>query len=155
MTELLAAIEGSTLATWTRESPSIWAYPTILTLHTLGLGLLVGANAVVDLRLLGFARRIPTTALQPLFRIMFWAFLLNALTGVLLFMSDATHKAGQTVFYVKLTLIGLALWNTAGLRKLVARPESDSALVRGSQLAVLSLLLWTGAIIAGRLMAYL
>ena len=42
MTDLLASIEGSALAVWTRESTSIWAYPTILTLHTFGLAIVVG-----------------------------------------------------------------------------------------------------------------
>ena len=81
---VLAWLEGTALATWTRESPSIWAYPTILTLHTVGLGIVVGASAVIDFRLLGFAPRISLPSLSPLFRMIVWAFLLNAATGVLL-----------------------------------------------------------------------
>ena len=157
MTDFLASIEGSALATWTRESPSIWGYPTILTLHTFGLAIVVGANAVVNFALLGFAPRIPVLSLRRLFPILWWAFALNFLTGVLLFMSDATTKAGQWVFYVKLALIVVAL--------LVARAQSKS--LRGQRgspgyvtanlrtLSVSSLVLWTGAIIAGRLLAYL
>ena len=37
-------LEATGLSTWVREGESIWAFPTILTLHTFGLGLLVGAN---------------------------------------------------------------------------------------------------------------
>jgi hypothetical protein len=44
MMELLATLENSGFGTWLRESPSIWAYPAVLTLHTLGLGVLVGGN---------------------------------------------------------------------------------------------------------------
>ena len=40
-------LENSAIGVWTRESPSIWAYPTVLTLHTIGLGMLVGANAII------------------------------------------------------------------------------------------------------------
>ena len=40
--ELLASLENSGFGIWLRESPSIWAYPAVLTLHTLGLGVLVG-----------------------------------------------------------------------------------------------------------------
>ena len=108
MNDLLASIEGSALAVWTRESPSIWAYSTILTLHTFGLAIVAGANAVIDFRLLGFAPRIPITSLRPLFPIMWWAFALNFATGVLLFMADATTKAGQWMFYLKLVMIALA-----------------------------------------------
>lgn len=148
MTDLLASIEGSALALWTRESPSIWAYSTILTLHTFGLAVVVGANAVVDLRLLGMAPRIPIQALRPLFPIMWWAFALNFVTGVLLFMADATTKAGQRMFYIKLAMIVLALVVT---RRVWKRLDRDTDL-RG--LAAVSLLLWTAAIIAGRLLAY-
>jgi len=154
VTDLLAAIEGTALATWTRESPSIWAYPTILTLHTFGLAIVVGANTVVDFRLLGFGRRIPLPALRSLFPIMWWAFLLNFVTGVLLFMSDATTKSTQVVFYVKLGLIALALFTVPRVRSALGEAAAG-ATGRARGLAILSLTLWTGAIIAGRLMAYL
>ena len=152
-------LEGTALATWTRESPSLWAYPAILTLHTIGLGIVVGASAVIDFRLLGYAPRIRIPSLSPLFRIIMFAFLLNAVTGCILFLSDATTKSKQPVFYIKLTLIGLALWNTVVVRRLIlSNPEhvaSGAVPSRYKRLAVLSLVLWAGAITAGRLMAYL
>jgi hypothetical protein len=156
VTELLTSIEGSTLATWTRESTSIWAYPTILTLHTFGLAIVVGANAVIDARLLGVAPRIPVPSLRPLFPIMWWAFALNFVTGVVLFMADATTKSGQLVFYVKLSLIALAVLVTIPVRRGVDRDEEGTprTLRTLRTLAVLSVLLWTGAIVAGRLLAY-
>jgi len=156
---MMAWLEGTGLATWVRESPSLWAYPTILTLHTVGLGIVVGASAVVDFRLLGYARRVRLVDLSPLFALMAWAFLLNAATGVLLFIADATTKSRQPVFYVKLSLIFIALWCTFGTRQIVreGNPESAAGAVpaNGARLAVASLLLWAGAITAGRLMAYL
>jgi hypothetical protein len=150
--DLLAWIEGTSLATWTRESPSIWAYPTILTLHTVGLGIVVGMSTVIDLRLLGYGRRIPLDAISGLFRMIAWAFALNAVTGVLLFMSDATTKGRQPILYIKLSLIGLALWNTVIARRIV-RAEAGE-LSRNRLVAVMSLVLWSAAITAGRLMAY-
>jgi hypothetical protein len=150
VTGFTAWLQESALAVWTRESPSIWAYPTVLTLHTVGLGVLVGANAVIDFRLLGFAPRLPIGALAPLYRFMWAGLAINAITGVMLFASDATTKAAQPIFYVKLTLIALALVVTALIRKL-----ADPSATSGRRLAALSLLLWAGAIAAGRLMAYL
>jgi hypothetical protein len=158
LTDLLAQIEGSALAAWTRESTSIWAYPTVLTLHTLGLGILVGAGSLIDLRLLGFAPRMPIGSLQPLFPVMWWAFTLNAVTGVMLFMADAVHRAGQRVFHVKLVLVIAALVVTASVRSFVSRQSDELATridTRGRQLAWLSLILWAAATVAGRLMAYL
>jgi hypothetical protein len=139
VTGFTAWLQESALAVWTRESPSIWAYPTVLTLHTVGLGVLVGANAVIDFRLLGFAPRLPIGALAPLYRFMWAGLAINAITGVMLFASDATTKAAQPIFYVKLTLIALALVVTALIRR-VADPGATS----GRRLAALSLLLWAG-----------
>ena len=151
MTDLLTSIEGSTLAAWVRESPSIWAYATILTLHTVGLAIVVGVNVVVDLRLLGWAPRIPTQSLRPLFPIMWWGFAINFASGVLLFTADATIKSGQRVFWVKLACIALALIVARFVAKRLR--QQDEQHLRA--LAMLSLLLWAGAIVAGRLMAYL
>lgn len=155
---MMAWLEATALATWTRQSPSLWAYPTILTLHTVGLGIVVGASAVIDFRLLGFAPRIAMPSLSPLFRMILWAFVLNAATGVVLFMSDATTKSKQPIFYIKLTLIALALWNTNLVRRGIQRDGPIGAPLnspRYRRLAVVSLILWAGAITAGRLMAYL
>ena len=152
-------LEGSAVGVWTRESPSIWAYPTVLTLHTVGLGVLVGANAVIDFRLLGFAPRLPIPSLAPLYRFMWAGFVINAATGVMLFASAATTKAKQPVFYIKLTLIALALVVTAVIRRTGERGpalhDADPSAGPGRRLAALSLLLWAGAVTAGRLMAYL
>ena len=158
MTDFAAWLQGSALGVWTRESPSIWAYPTVLTLHTVGLGVLVGANAVVDFRLLGFAPRLPISSLAPLYRFMWAGFAMNAVTGILLFASDAMKKATQPVFYVKLALIAVALVVTAAIRKTMERApalDADLSPRPGRRLAALSLLLWAGAVAAGRLMAYL
>lgn len=153
-------LESTAIGVWTRESPSIWAYPTVLTLHTIGLGMLVGANAIIDLRLLGFAPRIDLPSLAPLYRFMWAGFAINAITGVLLFVANATTKSTQPVFYLKLALIAAALVVTAAIRKAAARerssaPDPTASVMSPARLAVVSLVLWTGAIAAGRLMAYL
>ena len=170
MTDLFTSIEGSTLAAWVRESPSIWAYATILTLHTVGLAIVVGANAVVDLRLLGWAPAISLTALRAVFPIMWAGFAINLASGVLLFMADATTKSGQRVFWVKLACITLALLVARTVAKRIG-PANHLRQRYGAQeaghhigitadsnlrlLAAVSLFLWAGAIVAGRLMAYL
>lgn len=145
-------MEGTAVAAWTRESPSLLAYPTILTLHSFGLAVVVGGSLAVDFRILGMARAIPVTALLPVFRVIWWAFAVNAASGFLLFMADATTKATQPVFLVKLVLIVLALLVTIAIaRRIRLAPETSS----GALLPVASALLWLGAITAGRLMAYL
>lgn len=153
MSEWLTAIEGSALASWTRESTSIWAYPTILTLHTAGLAIVVGLSAVVDLRLLGLAKRIAIEALRPWSTVLWSAFALNFATGVVLFMADATAKSSQTVFWIKLGSIALAVAVTRQVFRELAADDPPAPRLR--LLAVLSLASWTIAIVAGRLLAYL
>src|SRR5262245_63340722 len=114
MMELLASLENSGFGVWLRESPSIWAYPAVLTLHTVGLGVLVGGNALLDLRLLGWGRAIPLAPLEKLFPVMWTGFWLNAIWGVALFFGDATMKTTTWVFITKLGII------TAGLVLLMA-----------------------------------
>lgn len=159
MMEFLTWLEASAFATWVRESGSLWAYPTILMLHTFGLGILVGANAVVDLRVLGFARGIPLAPLRRLFRIMWVGFAINAVTGTVLFVADASTKITQPVFLVKLVFVVLGVITIglleAALYRDSARVESGIVSTRGKLLASSSLFIWAGAITAGRLMAYL
>ena len=50
-------IETTALSIWLRESPSLWAFPFVLILHTVGLAFLVGANVALDVRVLGLAAR--------------------------------------------------------------------------------------------------
>ena len=156
--EFLRGIENSGLASWVRESPSIWAYPTIIFFHGVGMGFLVGMNTVVALRLLGFAPDLPVAPMDKFFPFMYLGFWINAGSGLLLFIADATTMAANPVFYLKMTLIVLAVVNIQFLKKMVyADPLVDKVPVpmTGKVLAGVSLFLWAGAITAGRLTAYL
>lgn len=148
-------MEASGLATWVRESPSLWAYPAILTLHSIGLGIVVGVSVIVDLWLLGRARGLQAADMSRLFPVIWWAFAVNALTGVLLFAADATRKGTQPIFFVKLGCIALALIVTLRARSLLRAAGAGAAESGRKRLAAASLALWFGAIAAGRLMAYL
>lgn len=94
MIEILAWLEATALSIWLRESSTIWAYPTVLTLHTIGLAVLVGASAALDLRLLGFGSAIPLATFAKAFRVIWIGFWINAVSGVLLFGAEATTKGG-------------------------------------------------------------
>jgi hypothetical protein len=155
MTDLLASLEASAFSTWLRESPSVWAYPTILTLHTLGLGVLVGANWMVDLRVLGAGSAIPLGVLSRAFPIMWTGFWLNAISGVLLFVSDPI-RGTTTLFMWKLAIIAVGVALVLLLkRKVYGRGvEMDRASFGVKTMAALSLVIWLAAIATGRWMAY-
>ena len=153
----LQTIEETGFSTWLRESESPFAFYFILLFHTFGLALLVGANFVVDLRLLGVARAIPIAPLKRLFPIMWVGFAINAVTGILLVVAYPTKSLTNPDFYAKLAVIGLAVWVMQRLRSQVFEDASLSEadrMARGAALAKWSLFLWFGAITAGRLLAY-
>src|SRR5690349_21485546 len=105
MMNILVTLENSAFSNWLRESPSLLAYPAVLTLHTLGLAILVGASWMLDLRVLGVGRAIPLTALARIFRVMWIGFWINTISGVALFAADATGKGSTRLFLFKLLLI--------------------------------------------------
>ena len=155
MTELLSSLQSSALSTWVRESPSIWAYPTILTLHTLGLGVLVGANWMVDLRVLGFARAVPLSALSRAFRVMWAGFSVNAVSGVLLFVADPSKATTLFMWKLGIILAGVALIVALKRRVYGRGADMDAAGAGVKVMAFVSLALWVAAIATGRWMAYL
>ncbi len=153
----LQSIEDSGLSTWLRESESPFAFYFVLLFHTFGLALLVGANTVVDLRILGYVPEIPLPPLKGLFRIMWLGFAINACTGALLLIAYPTKALTNPVFYLKLTIIGFAIWVMKMIEDRVfgdSRLDESSMMARGASLAKWSICLWIGAITAGRLLAY-
>ena len=144
---------------WLGESPSIWAFPTVLTLHTTGMAVLVGASWVLDLRLLGFNGRIPLSAYRWVFPAVGIGLLVNVVTGVMLFMKKATTWGTAIPFLVKMSLVIAGVATLALLRSHVLRNDADTEaggnLRNLRLLAIASILAWTGAVTAGRLLAYL
>jgi hypothetical protein len=158
MTDVPVWLEHLPFSTWVRESPSLWAYPGILFLHTVGLSLVAGISAAIALRVLGVAKGIPIAPLDVFFRLFWLGFWVNALSGVALLVADATTKLANPVFYVKMLFVALAMVTTIRLRhRLFGVPASSSGdgTSEAKWLAAGALVLWTGAITAGRFMAYL
>ncbi len=156
--DFLITVENTALATWIRESPSLLAYPLVLFLHAAGLALVVGFNTALDLRILGVGSEIPIAPMRKFFPVMVIGFWINAISGTALLIADATLMLTNPLFYIKLTLIFLAVVNLVLLRAQVLRdPYVDKGPLpaKAKLLAVTSLLFWGGAITAGRLTAYL
>jgi hypothetical protein len=156
MMDMLLWLETSRFSVWLNESTSIWAYPFVLTLHTLGLAMLVGANAAFGLRALGLGRGVDLASFSRLFPIMWAGFVINFVSGVMLFAKDATTKGTMNVFVFKLGLVVLAVGAMIALRRTVYRngtgaPRSTPG---AKVLAAASMFLWVIAIFAGRFMAY-
>jgi hypothetical protein len=150
-------IEESGLSVWIRDSPSIFAFWFILSFHAVGMGLLVGASAIIDLRILGVARDLPLAPLKKLYTIIWAGFWIQIVSGMLLLIAYPTKSLMNPDFYVKMVLIALSVVVMQMLKKRVFGDDNlteAAMMMKGRALAAWSLVLWAGAITAGRLLAY-
>jgi hypothetical protein len=153
----LHMIEESGFSTWVRESPSIWAFPVILLIHTLGMGFIVGVSAGIDLRILGMAPALRLAPMEKYLPILWFGFWTNAITGTMLLVADASMKLTNPDFYVKMAFIALSLINLSMIRKHVFRDpqiETGKFSSKARFLAWTSLFCWLVVITSGRLLAY-
>ena len=152
-------LENSALSLLMRQY--IWLYPTVETVHIVGLAILFGSVAMFDLRLLGFSRQLLVTDMaQHLLPWTYISFGVVVFSGFLMFAVDATEIAANPAFRLKLMLIALTGINAVVFHggpfrsvKMWNRGVKAPLMIR--TIALLSLGLWTGVIICGRLIAYL
>jgi hypothetical protein len=154
---IFAWIESSALSEWIRGSECICAFPTIVTLHNIGLAFLAGGGIVIDLRLIGFASDMPLKAMGRLSPVLWLAFALNASTGILLLIAYPTKALTNPLFYIKLSLVALAVGLVYRIAADILRaPEVDRRplAAKAKALAIVSLATWVALIAAGRYLAY-
>lgn len=138
---------------------SVWMYAAFETIHYIGLAMLVGSIMLIDLRLLGFARSLPLPSMLKLLPWVWVGFLVNVVTGSLMFIYGATSFGTNRMFWLKMTLLALAGINALVFTLAVAR-TGDRWLTAAQTpagikvVATLSLALWLGVMTAGRWMAY-
>jgi len=156
--ELLLWLENTSLATWVRVGQTVLAYPTILFLHTLGLATVVGLSTFLNLRVLGFAQRLPFAVVTPFIKVIWLAFAVTAASGTALFVANPGPRVESLVFLIKLVFVALALVTLHLMTKRIFRnPLADQSPLpsQARVLAVASMLFWVAATTAGRLMAYI
>ncbi len=163
-------VEGTALSVWVRESPSIFGFPFILYLHTLGLAMIAGLSSAIALSLL-MLRSPPRAALwRHTFRLIWIGLGINVLSGLALLAAYPAKALTNPVFYAKmlaiavaigivswlerqLTTVGAAALPTSGVtsRATAALTGPTSAQRRA---ALVLLALWLIATVSGRLLAY-
>ena len=156
---LLNSLQDSALGEAVRGTPFL--YPTLESLHILGVAVLVGPAFAFDLRLLGVARRVisvTTSARQPL-PVSHIGLAIAAVTGVVLLSAQATAVAGSAAAPWKLGLLVVAGVNVLVFHRGIYRrvDEWANAAVTPAPARVaacVSLAAWAGVIFAGRFLAY-
>jgi hypothetical protein len=156
MDTFLSFVENSDVSMWIRGD-SFLAFPTIITLHTIGMGFLAGGSTAIDLRILGLAPGIPLKPMGRFYPLLWLALAINVPTGILLVIGYPTKQLTNPIFYLKLSLLALAIWLLVRVGTEVVRPEAGankSASRHARMLASFSIAAWVLLIIAGRLLEY-
>lgn len=154
---MLQWLEASAFADWIQTS--FVGYPVVITMHSIGMAIMVGLVLVLNLRLVGMFERIPYAALSKLLNLAWIGFVINFLSGAALFTAQATVFATQTSFILKFLAVVSGACLAGYMQPILNREAAGWGTgavpgnVRG--LAIASLILWTFAIVAGRMTAYL
>jgi len=156
---MLQWLEDSYLAVSIRQS--LYLYPALEIMHITGIVLLVGPALLFDFRILGLSRIIPVSALSNY--LLPWSkrslFVLIIPSGILLFSTNAVALAADSLFWIKMSLLLLALSNAFIFhwfvdRHVAAWNTTTNIPFRVKITATLSILLWLMIIACGRLLAY-
>ncbi len=146
-------ISGSPIAAWVNSSGMIW--PTLESIHFVSLCVLVGSLLIIDLRLIGFYRDRCAATVEVLVRLSVASFGVNFLTGALFFAGNTPKYLNNSAFTLKLILIALAGLNAIYYRLRLSHLVDTNEVTRASVgVGYLSLLLWTGVIICGRMITF-
>ena len=150
-------VESSAFSVWARESTSVFAFPTFLAGHALGMACVVGINVAVSLRLLGVTPGFSGTELKKVFPLFWVGVWLAVISGTILLIAYPTKALTNPFFYAKLVFVGLGFWQVRMIEnKVLGNPDLDMPpspkWVR--LLAVSSMVCWFGVIATGRFLAY-
>jgi hypothetical protein len=150
-------LQGTPVGVMVAES--LWGYPTFETMHTLGMAMLIGSLGLINLRILGYKPELPLIGMRQLLPLAWVGFTLNAISGALLFTSDAVYFFESYTFRIKMVLIVLGGINAALLGQKVFREAATGAppvvpTTGMKWLAGTSLVFWLAAVCCGRLIAY-
>jgi hypothetical protein len=141
-----------------RESDVV--FPLVATFHVLAITLIAGTIVTVDLRVCGliFRGEPLTRVTRALLPYTWYGFVLMVITGLPLFAAEAAKLYGNPAFRVKLLLLGLAGLNALLFHKTAFRGMEDldrrgATSPPARAFASVSILLWSGIIVSGRLIA--
>ena len=150
---MITAIENTWLGEFMRAY--WWAFPAAEALHFIGLSLLIGSLAVIDLRLLGFARSLSIKVVHQLLLWTWVGFAINVLTGIAFISAQASFYYPNVSFWVEMILIALAGANALWFELTVHRDlpnwsENADPPAPAKTIAGASLALWIAVIFFGR-----
>jgi hypothetical protein len=150
---LIDALTQLGLATGVARSAAVYA--SVSAAHILGIALLVGPILLVDLRLLGLLRALDARSIAVLRGTARIGLGLTLVAGILLLSAKPGDYAGNAIVFVKLGVVGAAIINALAFEWQTRRVGLVALLERrGRSFAMLSMVLWLGAVLLGRWIAF-
>ena len=140
---------------------SIWVYPLVESIHVLTLCVFLGLTILLDVRLLGWTlREVPITRFSQ--RLLPWTvggFAIMVVTGALLFYAIPVKTYLNIFFRLKVAFLILAGVNVAvfqftAYRSIASWDAAPNPPLRAKVAGGVSLALWAGIVICGRMIAY-
>ena len=155
---LLQWLEGTRFSDWVLTS--MIGFPLMLSLHAVGMAISVGLLIALNLRLLGLFRVISWSFMLRALGLVWLGLCVNFLSGVALFLPRGAEYVRDPAFITKILLICIGVSITCYLRKMLACQSESWNVNRGAPprirfCAVISILVWFGTIMSGRLIAYI
>jgi len=134
-------------------------FPALIALHSVGMAVAVGLSLIVTLHFNQVLTGFNVQLIPRLLSIAVWGFTLNLFTGLALFISRGTDYIDSTVFLIKMLLVTISaiilFWLRQRLKPMNLTTEGPVADRTAKHLSLVSTVTWFGAVIAGRLIAYL
>jgi hypothetical protein len=142
--------ENGPVGVFIRES--LWGYPIVLSSHAVGMATVMGVAVALNMRVLGFAKGISIQAYDKLFYIGWLGFIINLVSGIILFAGNASVYTFQWTFQLKIgaILVGGILMKVVMNAVRENKPEATQKMLAGISMAC-----WMIGMITGRLMAYI
>jgi len=159
-------LEGTALSEWVRGTPSLWGFPFILYLHTLGLALIAGLSTAVALGIVALPAQVKRSPLVQTFPLMWIGLAINAVSGLLLLIAYPAKALTNPVFYIKIIAIviavGIVQWlqqqlggrNAVGVDAMGSDAIATADPGRLKRAAWTLIALWLVATLTGRFLAY-
>lgn len=155
---ILESLEASFIADWFIDS--LYAYPAMLTVHGIGMSIVIGILFIFNLRLLGLFKSIDIAAFKSLLKLAWAGFLINFISGCILFVQKASSFIENWAFLLKIAGVLIGTIMTVYLHKILKQQadtwiSENNIVLSAKVLAFTSIGLWSLVIIAGRIVGYM
>ena len=137
-----------------------WLWPTCEALHFAGLALLLGVAGMFDLRLLGFMKRVPVSAVAEFMPWAIIGFFINLVTGLIFVISEPAQYFSSPIWWLKVAFLCVSGANAAVFQvlcagRITALPDGGNTPVSFKVIGALSLFAWLGVLWAGRMLPFI